>query len=186
MSQRDAIEALGLLLRDRALRKRFASDQSAVVKELGVASDQATFLCELNVQQLDAQARSLIRKRQAEVARLVPETWLRLGPEAHLQFRQYADQSPWPEGHRRHVIDADRFCTFLQNRGAPEHLKSEHHPVAFLAGNRPFSVKILTDLMVGEKERWAIQFCLRRKGFVTYKAFHFRSISQFLVRNSVG
>lgn len=176
MSQLDAVEVMGLLLRDRELRIRFANAPSAVVRELGLVPSQASFVCALDLRQLSVQAESLIRKRQSEVARLVPKTWLRLGREAGVQFHQYADQSPWPEGHRRHLLDASLFCRFLREKTASEYLRSEHHWVAFLASDRLFSVQLCDDLIVFGKARWAVQFCVRRNGVPTSRALYFGSL----------
>lgn len=173
MSQLDAVKTLAMLLQDRELRHRFASDRMAVVRELGVAADQIPFVCELDTQQLNDQAESLIDKRRSEVARLLPQTWLRLGAEANQQFLRYSDQAPWPEGFRRHFIDAAMFCQYLQRKTSKAHLRSEQHRVAFLASDQAFSVRVLPDLIFRGRKRWAVQLCTRRKGAVTSKAYHF-------------
>ncbi len=176
MSQPAAVKSLGLLLRDRELRHRFARNRSAVLQEFGVGPDEASFLYALDAGQLDVQAESLIQKRRAEVARLIPSTWLRLGRQAPLKFRQYVEQSPWPEGHRRHFADAAMFCRFLRKSAAAEYLRSEHHWVAFWAGNRPFSIQAVPDLIVRGKERWAVLVCVRRKGVAVRQAVYLPGI----------
>jgi hypothetical protein len=182
VNQLDAVRAMGLLLRDRELRLRFENDRKAIIKELNIAPGQRSYVFGLDLRQLDAQAESLIRKRRAEVAHLVPKTWFRLGSEAHLQFRQYVDHSPWPEGHRRHLVDASMFCQFLRNNTASEYLRSEHHWVSFLANDRSFSVRLLDDLVVLGRERWAVQFCVRWNGVATSKVFRIRSFRELIRR----
>ncbi|MDG2221771.1 MAG: hypothetical protein P8L85_10335 [Rubripirellula sp.] len=174
MSQLALIEILGRLLQDRGLRERLAKDRAAVAKELGIAADQASFIDGLNVHQLEAQAESLIQKRQHEVSRVIPETWSRLGRQWQVQFRQYAAKAAWPQGHRRHFIDAAMFCKFLKAKGVSGYLRSEHQRADFLAGNQRLSIRIVNDLIFKDKEHWAIQFCIRRKGFAINRAYRVR------------
>jgi hypothetical protein len=166
--QQDAVEAMGLLLRDRELRQRFAKDRHAVIKELDVASDDHAYLLSLDVEQLEAQADSLIRKRRAEVVRLVPNTWSCLGKSALSSFQEYVDHSTWPQGHRRHLLDSLGFCQFLEERKRLGYLKSEHHWIGFLASDRFCSIRVVEDLMIRERAWWGIQFCFRLKG-VAYR-----------------
>jgi hypothetical protein len=182
LSQPAAVRLLGLLLRDRELRRRFARNRSAVIQEFGVAPDQASYLCALDSGQLDDQAESLIRKRRAAVARLLPRTWRRLGRQAPLQFRQYVEQSPWPEGHRRHFADAAMFCRFLRRSAAAEYLRSEYHWAAFWAGDRPVSVRAVPDVIIRGKERWAVLVCFRRHGVAVRKVFCLRDIRDLICR----
>ncbi len=174
MSQPAAVRMLGLLLRDRELRRRFAIDRSAVLQEFGIAPDQASIFSELDSGQLDIQAESLIRKRRFEVARLLPETWLRLGSQAPVKFRQYVDQSSWPEGHRRHLTDASMFCRFLRESAPEEYSRSEHHWVAFRADDRSFTIRAVPDLSIRGKQRWGALVCFRRNGLAIRKAFYLR------------
>lgn len=173
MSQLDAVSAFGLLLQNHELRIRFASDRTAIIRELGVAPSQSSFFYNLEIEQLDSQAESLIRKRRAEVAHLIPKTWSRLGTDTDSQFQDYADRSAWPAGHRRHVTDADAFCRFLRMNAVAGYLASEHHWVSFLAGKQSFSARLLNDLIVNGEERWAAQFCFRYKGIAKTRAIHF-------------
>lgn len=173
MSQLALTEILGLLLQDSRLRKRLAKNRTAVMRELGAAQEQASFINGLNLQQLEAQAESLIRKRQYEASRVIPETWSRLGRHGQVHFRKYADQAPWPQGHRRHFIDAAMFCDVIKSIGLSGYLKSEHQRVAFLAGHQRFSIRIVNDLIVNKREYWAIQFCIRRKETTFSQAYHF-------------
>ena len=182
MNQLDAVEAMGLLLRDRELRIRFKNDREATLKEIDIAPEQRSFVSALDPKQMEAQAESLLRKRQNEVSRLIPQTWSRLGDRADITFRLYVDQSPWPTGHRRHLTDASTFCHFLRDSDASEYLRSEHQWISFLANDRSFSVRLLHDLVVRGKERWAIQFCVRRNGVATKTVLRFRSFRELVRR----
>lgn len=174
MSQLDAVSVLGRLLKDRMLRMRFADDRKSVIHELGITESDTGFFHGLDLRQLDSQADSLIRKRAAEVARLIPSTWACLGSghEIPSEFRQYVNEADWPEGHRRHLIDATQFCQFLHERSAAEYLASEHHWVAFQAGNQRFSFRLLKDICVSGEKRWGAQFCFRRNAVARFKSIH--------------
>jgi len=159
---------MGLLLRDRELRQRFANDRHSFINEMGVGSDDQAYLMSLNAEQLEEQARSLIRKRRAEVVRFVPKTWSCMGEHANIVFQEYVDHSVWPEGHRRHLLDALGFCEYLESRQRDGYLKSEHHWVWFLANERFASIRVLEDLMIRESAWWGLQFCIRLNG-VAYR-----------------
>lgn len=177
MKQLEAVEAMGLLLHDRSLRERFAEDRDMVICELGVVSSQVRCIQELNLEQLEIQAASLLGKRCSEVAQLIPETWSRLGSQGRPVFFDYAEQSTWPQGHRRHLIDAARFCQFLQRMKSAAYLRSEHQWVEFLADNRFLAVGWMRDLVVRGRQRWAMQVCFRRGGLPQRRAVYLRGIA---------
>ena len=174
MKQLDVVEAIGLLLRDRRLRSQFAENREATIVGLGVARAQSGYLREVSIEQLETQAESLIRKRCSEVAELIPEIWARLGSQARSVFGQYAEQSNWPEGHRRHAVDAATFCRYLSQHQSGVYLRSEHQWAEFVAGNRGFSIDLVPDLVVQNQRRWAIQICYRRRGRAQRRAVYLR------------
>lgn len=169
MSRHDAVNVLGKLLRDRELRRRFAADRDQVTRELGVCPTDRPFVLALEPDALEAQAESLIRKRSSEVSRLLPGTWKLLGDDAPTLFADYVDQSVWPEGHRRHLIDAMHFCHFLSKDFASSILSSERHWVDFLASSRSLSVRFVSGLLANQNRDLAIQFCCRRGGVALRK-----------------
>ena len=63
---------------------------------------------------LTHQAETLLQKRWHEVTKLLPSTIAELGSEAEELFRYLALKS-WPEGHRRHALDAADFIGFLEH-----------------------------------------------------------------------
>lgn len=172
MNQLDVVNALGQLLHDQRLLKRFIEDRESVIAELGITKDQSAFFLNLKDTQLKTQADSLVRKRWGEVAELIPNTWVRLGKKAILRFNQYADEAEWPDGHRRHFLDADQFCEFLRRQAPAGYLKSEHHWIKFLCHPKRISVRFVNDFIVKGKKRFAIQCCYRHRGRPRFKAFY--------------
>ena len=163
MNPRGFVDALTLLLSDPALRQRFESDRSAVVNELGVSNEDAELLRRLDSQKLRQQAQGLLHKRQSEVARLIPLTWKQLSDDAEGLFRNYAETTPWPRGHQRHLHDASGFSGFLQTRKPDRTVKSECNWIEFWAGKGRFVIKFVPDLPVDGNERCGIQFLYRNR-----------------------
>lgn len=121
-SARSQVALLSRLLSDSHLRQQFYEDRERVAVELADDDADATFLLTIDPVQLEAQAETLISKRQHEVAQLLPLTWKQLGHDAADLFRAYAAESAWPEGHTRHLLDAVEFGLWLSRR-------SQHKPV---------------------------------------------------------
>ena len=80
------VALLAQLLSDRQLRIRFRENVDDMVREL--TDDQAgrAFLRSLDHRLLEAQAETLITKRQHEVAQLLPLTWKQLAESAPSLF----------------------------------------------------------------------------------------------------
>ncbi len=172
MSQLDVVNALGQLLHDQQLLKRFIENRESVIEELGIAKDQSAFFLNLKDEQLKTQADSLVHKRRGEVAELIPNTWDRLGNKAISSFNQYAAEAEWPDGHRRHFLDAGQFCEFLRRQVSSGYLKSEHHWIKFLCHPKRISIRFVSDFIVRGKKRFAIQCCYRHRGRPRLKAFY--------------
>jgi hypothetical protein len=75
----DEVSLLARLLGDNELRRRFVDDSQRVAQELTDDPASMEFLMRLDPLQLEAQAETLIAKRQHEVAQFLPETWERHG-----------------------------------------------------------------------------------------------------------
>ena len=172
MSQLDAVNALGQLLHDQQLLKRFMENRESVIEELAITQDQSAFFLNLDGEQLKTQADSLVHKRRGEVAELIPNTWHRLGEKAIYSFNQYVAESKWPDGHRRHFLDASQFCEFLRLQASPSYLNSEHHWIKFLCHPKRISVRFVSDFIVRGKKRFAIQCCYRYRGRPRSKVFY--------------
>ncbi len=141
MKQHGLVNVLARLLADPALRRRFESSRESVLNELGLDEQEAQALCQLDLATLNRQAESLIRKRHAEVARLLPATWKQGGDEIVTAFADYARQAPWPEGHQRHWLDAASFCRYLNSRDASPVVVSEQHWINFVVGDKHREVR---------------------------------------------
>ncbi|MFT5323149.1 MAG: hypothetical protein ACI8P0_000995 [Planctomycetaceae bacterium] len=161
VNPRGFVDALSQLLSDPRLRQRFENDRCAVINELGVSNEDAELLRQLDSPKLQQQAQGLMHKRQSEVARLMPITWERLSDDARKLFRDYAETTPWPCGHQRHLHDAAGFSEFLQTHTPDKTVKSECNWIEFRAGNGRFAIKFVPDLLLDGNERCGIQFLYR-------------------------
>ena len=176
------VDIFARLLSDAELRRRFISDRTSTLTEFGLDETDAQLLCRISDDQLEQQARGLLLKRQSEVADKIPQTWKRLGQDARQLFQTYAQQSPWPEGHRKHLLDAVAFCRFLKrqrdllqvgqpvsNQGARDGkttqpvVNSEFHWIRFVGENRSFRIAIARDLEVDEKPNFCLQIFYRNR-----------------------
>lgn len=112
MAGRDLVTAVGRLLTDRRLLEAFAADPDRVASRLGLTGSARCLLSSLNPTELRCQADALIAKRLHEVARILPATLQRLGPDGERLFREYA-ANYWPQGHSRHFEDSVRFADYV-------------------------------------------------------------------------
>ena len=159
MAQRDLTSALGRLLSDRRVRELHRRDANTAARELDLrASDLAAFAA-LDPAGLDEQAAALLQKRFYEIAHLLPQTIARLGENAYARFLEYAE-STWPEGHRRHWLDALGFGRHLRLARAPELCRAELQRVAFIAEERKLSIALVRE----GHALPALQILYRRKG----------------------
>ncbi|MGI9473235.1 MAG: hypothetical protein ACR2NZ_16965 [Rubripirellula sp.] len=158
-------DLLARLLTDRHLRERFVREPAEVAAVLTHDGVQREFLLHLDRQRLVEQAESLIRKRQHEVAGLVPSTWASLGTTAVQQFRRYVDDAAWPAGHRRHQQDAFAFCEFLRQSGVIGYAAAEERWLRFQLARSRCRVGFVADVMIDGRPRYALQVFLRdRRG----------------------
>ena len=110
----DVVTALGRLLSRAAERRRFAEDRQAWLEALDLADpSERELLLELDLGELEAQARVLIEKRAGEVAERLPRTRARLGEEFAPLLARFCELG-WPRGHLRHLHDALGFLHWLR------------------------------------------------------------------------
>lgn len=152
--------ALARLLTDRDLRLRFRTEPEHVCNSLGLNDTDAQQLIAVPSEQLDAQATGLIRKRYHEVTRLLPETMSRLGSRRFELFAEFAEQF-WPQGQRRHEIDALQFCRHLARTGRCPAAMLEANALRFALGRRKFAVHLVRTPRC--RSRWNVQLFVRRK-----------------------
>ncbi|HLY11459.1 MAG TPA: hypothetical protein VKW04_19300 [Planctomycetota bacterium] len=163
----DLTTALGALLSDRTLRETLRRDPREVARRLQIPEAD---LHALDSEALEIQAESLIDKRRHEVSKQLPRTMALLGDLAPGLFREHAGIF-WPEGHRRHVLDAARFGAFLMERGSPL-CRSEWNRARFVAGSSPLGVRYAPDVWIGGRSRRAVEVFLRHRGTVRSRALY--------------
>ena len=127
---------------------------------MGLSTADVRRLSAIPPEQLDSQAAGLIRKRYHEAARLIPETMSRLGSRSVELFAGFAEGF-WPDGHRRHEIDAMEFCRHLAEAGLCATARFEANALRFVIGSRRFAVHFVRT--PGESRRWTWQCLVRRK-----------------------
>lgn len=161
MSQLDFQSALTRLLSDSPLRARFVAAPCRVAEELAADPADATALAAICPEELARQAEALLRKRQSQVAEIIPRTWKQAGTAAIGLFREYAEQSAWPTGHLRHFLDAASFCQFLKSRTPDLPVAAEHRWSSFVAEGRRLTVRLDFRLPVGNRTAWGVQLLYR-------------------------
>lgn len=154
----DEVSLLARLLGDAELRRRFVHDSRQVARELTDDSSSLEFLLALDHRQLEEQAETLISKRQHEVAQLLPETWQRLGDRSTPLFKDYLAVSVWPEGHNRHLRDAEAFGLWLAGRADSQLIQAEWNRVRF----RLSTSRVAFGIVRGGLLRYQIQILFRR------------------------
>lgn len=111
------IDALAALLSDSSLRQAFMAEPASALAGFNLSDEDVQLLAAMDREQLEAQARALLTKRQREVAKFLPRTLSHLMSRHHALFADYAAERPWPEGHQRHHKDALAFLNWLKHRG---------------------------------------------------------------------
>ena len=115
MAEIDFITALGRLLRDGNLRDAFAADPQAVVTQINLCRNDWSAFLQLVAEDLEFQARILLRKRHALVQRLLPETVRRLDEKCWLLFFEYS-RANWPADKCAALRDALQFCEWIKRQ----------------------------------------------------------------------
>ena len=115
MTPPDWTTVVGRLLTQAPLRVSLRRDLDACATRLGLSDDQRLRLHELDVDQLDFQAQTLVHKRYRGAAEHLPLSMRDLGERALPLFREFA-RHQWPTGHDRHAQDAVAFADFLTSR----------------------------------------------------------------------
>jgi hypothetical protein len=114
----DLLTVLARLLSDPALREAFVRDRDKLATDLRVRSgDRAAFL-QLLPDDLEFQARVLLRKRFDLALSWIPATVSLLGNNAWPLFEHFA-RTQTGSGIRSALQDAHRFACWLRRRGQP-------------------------------------------------------------------
>ena len=158
MAEIDLITALGRLLRDGNLRDAFAASPQAVAGRINLGRHDWPAFLQLVPEDLEFQARILLRKRLELVRQLLPETVRRLGENFRPHFLEYARVN-WPDEPRAALHDAFQFC----GRIKPPQLvsKSEWNRLRFALSEKHLAVHCLLRETLRGKTRLRLQVFFR-------------------------
>lgn len=174
----DLTTVLGRLLTDSRLRRQFFDNRAATAARLGADPTTTGLLEQLDADTLEQQAAGLIDKRFHEVAQLLPRTMQQLGRRASSLFHDFAE-SFWPESHRRHLIDAAKFCRHLQQHRLAPVCRTEYNRIEFRLSRRTFALHFVSDYYVDDRRRLAVQFLTRTKNGVPSESVWFLRFPTF-------
>jgi hypothetical protein len=144
MALKDLQEALARLYTDSRLRDDFLRAPAEVTAALGLTGNDAMQLLQLEPRQLKDFAHLLQRKRLAEVHRLLPQTFRRLGSDFERHFGHFAPTCS-PNGIDKHRRDALAFGAYLSRCGALPPL---------LADLARYETACITAFMPGRRWHW--------------------------------
>ena len=162
MNEIDTITALGRLLRDGRLRDAFAADPAAVSERLAVRSADRAALAGLAISGLEAQARTLLRKRFDALSHFIPATLARLRADGWRQFQEYA-RNYWPIGATWEMQDACAFCEYCRVACPAAFSRAEHNRLRFVLGDRTWAMHFTADLPQCIGLRPGLQILIRRR-----------------------
>ncbi|MFY9779615.1 MAG: hypothetical protein WAJ85_03770 [Candidatus Baltobacteraceae bacterium] len=105
--------ALAELFTTPAARERYARDPERFMRGFDLSERDRAQLEALAANAIASYASTLVRKRRAEAARLLPETRAALGAAFAAAFERWAQRTNLPDGPRRYAADAAGFCRHL-------------------------------------------------------------------------
>lgn len=142
MAQLEFTAGLARLLADGGLRCRFVLDPPGTAAAMPLQPAARDLLLRLDHAQLEQQAQALLDKRRYEAFKLLPRTVMRLGAQAPALFQAYAE-GHWPEGYRRHHLDACAFGRFLKARACGALDEAELNLLAFHCARRRVAIHVV-------------------------------------------
>ncbi len=158
----DFATALARLLRDGALRDRFAENPSGVTDHMQVTAEDAASLCESSYEDLECQADILLHKRFEAIKALLPSTLAKLSGQAFPEFRKYA-RFQWPEGEFRELLDAENFLSFLAISSPFQCSYSDRSRLRFFQNTRGLGFYWAPDLQIDGRCRAGLQILSRTR-----------------------
>lgn len=154
MAEIDFITALGRLLRDGNLRDAFAANPQAVAGQINLGRRDWPAFMQLVPEDLEFQARILLRKRLELVRQLLPETVRGLGENFWPQFLEYARAS-WPVEPRAVLQDAFQFCRRLRQQQPQVVNQSEWNRLRFALSENHLALHcLLRETIRGKRHLW--------------------------------
>ena len=139
MAEIDFITALGRLLRDGNLRDVYAAQPDTVAARLDLRPEDRPAFRQLVPEDVEFQARILLRKRFDLVRRFLPDTERRLGEKAWPLFLDYARVN-WPAEPRATLRDAGQFCRRLRQQQPSLVSQSEWNRLRFALSEKSFAI----------------------------------------------
>ena len=110
----NASELFEILLADAARREELQADASAFAVKYSLDQEAIQFVRQLDWDGLNAQASALIKKRFHECLVYIPNT-AKANENLTKEFTVFA-RSFWPDGHKRHRLDAVEFLKWLKKK----------------------------------------------------------------------
>ena len=140
------------LLSSSAYRSSFDQDPFRFIRQFDLSHEDAQSLLALNSRQLDLQARSLLRKRFFELKHYIPHSLE--GDQKKLMgwFFEHGE-SFWPEGPKRHFIDAQEFLEELEIRKWSQVNRFEYLWVNFVLDCKKIKIGFSSDIYI-QKAKW--------------------------------
>jgi hypothetical protein len=136
----DFITALARLLRDGRLRDAFAVSPQSVAKQMNLRANDWPWLLQLQADDLEFQARVLLRKRFDLVHNLLPETMRRMDEKGWPAFFEFARLN-WPEDRSTVLQDAFQVCRRLRRENFASVSHAEWNRLNFALSKRHLSIR---------------------------------------------
>ena len=162
MADADFISALGRLLHSGDLRDAFAADPAAVAASLSLQGADRTRFMQLDLEDVEFQARVLLRKRFNLVRRALPLTCARLSDNAWAEFQRYGRPNG-PTGSDALAYDCCGFCNHLINTKPEAIERAEWNRAKFARDRRRSAVHWLKRLPVRGRNRVGLQIFFSSK-----------------------
>lgn len=162
MEQCDFTSALAQVLTKPGLLETFLADPETAADLINMIPGDRALFVSMPCEQIRRQAQLLVTKRMRAVFEQMPLTIKSLGPAAAERFHSFASHS-WPQGHRRHSIDALRFCLYLRQHKLPCN-QSEYNRIHFHCTGKRVRVCLARDAVVNGNMRYALQVLFRLRG----------------------
>lgn len=142
MGEIDFVTALGRLLHDGRLREAFREDRTRVVEALNVRAADCRAVLALAVDEVEFQARLLLRKRLNAIQRFIPITCKQLGDGLWTTFVDYSNGISSPSSA---TADAYCFSKYVAEAVPAAMCSSEVNRLRFATGRSRFCVRFTPD-----------------------------------------
>ena len=160
MNATDFTTALARLLSDQRLRAGFKANPADATHKLNVRAEDFAAVAALAPDELEIQARVLLRKRLDAIRSIIPQTCARLGETLWPRFESYMCSVPLVSP-RGGLQDALGFCLHLNITETGVVVQSELNRLHFVQGRRWLAVHVCQDLCVQGRPRPGVRVLVR-------------------------